>query len=293
MLEDHARASQQAAGEAAAPHDNARWGKPILAAILSLLVTGLGQAYNKNWRRTLTVVAVSLLLALFFLRLRIWATFRGLILLFVCLSIWRIWTSVDAATEARRRQRNPVVVKWTITLAALAIVIGGATLESTDWFYPLATFRSFRIASGSMCPTLCVGDRLIADVKAFRSRAPQRGEVVLFLFDREKALHVKRVIAVGGDQISNSKGKILVNGSPIDVPGSACGTANETSSNYQLAGEIHELHVPEHQVFLIGDNLDNSYDSRFYGAVEESIVRGKPLYLYWSSTTARIGCVIE
>jgi signal peptidase I len=293
MHNDQAPTSERPVAETAAARANPQWGKPLLAAILSLLITGLGQAYNRNWKRTLLVVVVSLVFDILFLRMGVWATFRGLILLLASLFLWRIWTAVDAATEARRRQRNPVTVTWAITLGAVAVVIGGAALEASDWFYPLATFRAFRIPSGSMCPTLCVGDRIIADMKVFRSRDPQRGEVVMFLFDREKALHVKRVIAVGGDQISNSKGGILVNGSPIEVPRSACGTVGGTASDYQLAGQIHELQNPANSVFLVGDDLDNSFDSRFYGAVDVKRLRGKPLYLYWSWTTQRIGCAIR
>jgi len=249
------------------------WLKPILAATLSLLITGLGQAYNKNWKKALGVVFVTLFLEILFLQTGMWTNFKGFILVVAALFIWRILTAVDAAAGARQRVRTPVPVPLALTLTAVAIVIVGAALESSNWFYPLATFRAFRVPSGSMCPTICSGDRIIADMKVFRSRGPHRGEVVMFLFDRETALHVKRAIAIGGDQVTNSQGKLLVNGLPVEVPNSACGTAG-SSSKYQLAGEIHELRVPPNQIFLIGDNLDNSYDSRFYGAVDANRARG-------------------
>ena len=294
MHDDQATISDQPEGDTATPRVNPNWGKPFLAAVLSLLFTGLGQAYNRNWKRTLMVVVVSLFLDILFLRMGVWATFRGLILLFASLFLWRIWTAVDAATEARRQQRNPVTVTWAITLGAVAIVIGGAALEASDWFYPLATFRAFRIPSGSMCPTICVGDRIVADVRSFRGKEPQRGDVVMFVNEPSPGLFVKRVAAVGGDEVSSRDGRLEVNKSPVARITSACGTpASQRGSDYQPPPDMAPMRIPEHHIFVIGDDLDNSFDSRHFGPVDESQLRGRPLYLYWSATRSRIGCAIK
>jgi signal peptidase I len=112
--------------------------------------------------------------------------------------------------------------------------------------------------------------------------------------DREKALHVKRVAAVGGDEVVSIQGRLLVNGSPAESPTSACGTlVVRTSSDSQPPPDINEPRVPPNRFFVVGDDLDNSYDSRFYGGIDVSRVRGKPLYLYWSRKTARIGCAVK
>jgi len=111
------------------------------------------------------------------------------------------------------------------TIGAMAIVVAAVLLQSTNQLNPLSAFRAFRISSGSMCPTLCEGDRIIADVRGFRSQEPQRGEVVMFLFDRESTLHVKRVVAAGGDEVANTQADVVVNGSPVRLPTSACGTS--------------------------------------------------------------------
>ena len=78
------------------------WRKPILAAFLSFLITGLGQAYNRQWRRTLGFVAVTLLLDLVFLHFRVWATFKGLTSGISVLLLWRTIMGVDGAVQARR-----------------------------------------------------------------------------------------------------------------------------------------------------------------------------------------------
>jgi len=285
---------QSAENTAEIPARAAGWGKPILAAFLSLLITGLGQAYNRQWRRTLGFVAVTLLLDFLFLRFRIWATFKGLAVGASVLLLWRIITSVDAALQARKRlQRRAQTVPMAATLAAVAIVVTAVLLESTNWLNPLAAFRAFRISSSSMCPTLCEGDRILTDVKAFRWQRPQRGDVVMFLFDRENALHVKRVVAVAGDEVL-MQGSLLVNGSPAELPTSSCGDSIiRTSSDFQPPPDIRNLRVPPNRLFVVGDDLNNSYDSRFYGAIDASRLRGKPLYLYWSRKTARIGCAVK
>ena len=115
---------------------------------------------------------------------------------------WRIITSVDAAVQARKRLQRPAQsVPAAATLGAVGIVVAAVLLQSTNWLNPLAAFRAFRIPSGSMCPTLCEGDRIVTDVKAFRSQQPERGDLVMFLFDRENALHFKGVASVGGDEV--------------------------------------------------------------------------------------------
>jgi signal peptidase I len=271
------------------------WRKPILAAFLSFLITGLGQAYNRQWRRTLGFVVVTLLLDLVFLHFRVWATFKGLASGISVLLLWRTIMGVDAAVQARRRLKGPApAVPVSATLAAVAIVVAAVLLESTNWFNPLAAFRAFRITSSSMCPTLCEGDRIIADVWGFRSREPQRGDVAMFLFDRESALHVKRIVAVGGDEVVNTQTDVLVNGSPVGLPASACGTSVvRTPPEPQPSENLKKLQVPSKQFFVVGDDLGNSYDSRFYGAIEVSRLRGKPIYLYWSRKMDRIGCAVK
>jgi signal peptidase I len=277
------------------PVSSVGWRKPILAGFLSFLITGLGQAYNRQWRRTLGFVVMALFLDLLFLHFRVWATLKGLAVGLSVLLGWRIIMSVDAAVQARKRLQRPAQpVPMAATIGAMAIVVAAVLLQSTNQLNPLAAFRAFRITSGSMCPTLCEGDRIIADVRGFRSQEPQRGEVVMFLFDRESTLHVKRVVAAGGDEVANTQADLVVNGSPVRLPTSACGTSIvRTSSELQPSANVRKLRIPSKQFFVVGDDLGNSYDSRFYGAIDASRLRGKPIYVYWSQKTGRIGCTIR
>lgn len=105
----------------------------------------------------------------------------------------------------------------------------------------------------------------------------------MFLFDREGALHVKRIVAVGGDEVANTQADLVVNGSPVRLPTSACGASIvRTSSELQPSANVRKLRIPSKQFFAAGDDLGNSYDRRFYGAIDASRIRGKPVYVYWS-----------
>ena len=89
------------------PVSSVGWRKPILAGFLSFLITGLGQAYNRQWRRTLGFVVMALFLDLLFLHFRVWATLKGLAVGVSVLLGWRIIMSVDAAVQARKRLQRP------------------------------------------------------------------------------------------------------------------------------------------------------------------------------------------
>lgn len=144
-----------------------------------------------------------------------------------------------------------------------------------------------------MCPAICKDEGMIVSLDAFDSRAPQRGEVILFDRDAGMTKFVKRVVAVGGDTVAlGPNGTVLVNGNKFKFPES-CGAP--TPTNYQDAASLtfEPQKLPEGTYFVIGDNLNNSYDSRSFGLVRRDQVRGKALLIYWSSSISRIGCRIQ
>jgi signal peptidase I len=269
--------------------------KPVLALICSLLSDGLGQIYNGEMIKGLVFALASwVLLLLGFSYLM--SSFLGLILFIALTLAFKIYLCADAFLFARK-----LLVNTTRPKPPLALRIGAATLilgvvlyiTSDSFFKKFLAYHAFKIPSASMCPTICEGDRMVADLRAFRGSAPQRGDVVIFLFDSETSLHIKRVAAVGGDEVSASHGHVIVNGNSVESPSSACGIPPTQSFSFETSPDLAPLRVPPNKLFLIGDNLDHSYDSRYYGAVEVSRVRGRPVYLYWSPQHARIGCRIK
>lgn len=272
-----------------------RWRRPLLAVLLSLLADGLGQLYNGELIKGMALALAGWLLL--WLRISyLMSSFLRLILLVLLSLAYKAYLCADAFAVAKKlqvdttRAKSPVV--W--RMGAAALIVGVVLWTSSDSFVrKYLAFHAFRVPSASMCPTICEGDRFIADMRAFHRNSPQKGDVVIFLFDSEETLHIKRVAAVGGDEVSQSHGGLIVNGAPLQSPASACGTAAVHTDDYAAPSELAPLRVPPGRLFLVGDNSDQSYDSRYYGTVEVSKVSGRPLFLYWSPRHTRIGCSLK
>jgi signal peptidase I len=155
--------------------------------------------------------------------------------------------------------------------------------------------QAFKIPSGSMIPTLQIGDHILVNKLAYGIRVPfledylvdfskpKRGDVIVFIFpeDRSKDF-IKRVVGVAGDSVEIRGKKVSINGKEIDDP-----HAHFEGDDPQLAGlsnrdDYGPRIVPENHVFVMGDNRDRSYDSRFWGYVDLDEVRGKAFFIYWS-----------
>jgi signal peptidase I len=188
--------------------------------------------------------------------------------------------------------------------------------------------EAFKIPSGSMIPTLQVGDHIFVnkfiygvripftDVKIGTNvRRPHRGEVIVFIYPKDPDKDfIKRIVGVEGDVVEMRDGVLYVNDKAIDhaaVDGDClyedydeqtdqweerrCEGVQEhvgpndytTIYNRGLValGPSHSTRafkVPERSVFVMGDNRDNSHDSRFWGAVPEDLIKGKAMVIWWS-----------
>jgi signal peptidase I len=133
--------------------------------------------------------------------------------------------------------------------------------------------KPFTVHQVSMKPTLLEGDRILLSRLTYHFRDPKAGDVVVF----HSPLHegedlVKRIVAVGGDRVSVSDGDLYVNGLAIDEP---------YLLDRDFAGELPEQVVPEGYVFVMGDNRNESGDSRLFGPVDADLIIGEALCIYW------------
>ncbi len=155
--------------------------------------------------------------------------------------------------------------------------------------------QAFKIPSGSMIPTLAIGDHILVNKLSYGVRmpflekylvdfgAPARDDVIVFIYpeDRSKDF-IKRVVGVAGDNVEVRNKKVFINGKAAEDS-----HAHFEGYDPQLGGTVNGDHygpkvVPEGHVFVMGDNRDRSYDSRFWGYVNLSEVRGKAFLIYWS-----------
>ncbi len=153
--------------------------------------------------------------------------------------------------------------------------------------------QAFEIPSGSMRPTLLVGDYLLVNkavygftvpftLKKFWTwREPRRGEIVVFAYPRDtKKDYIKRVVGLPGDRVKVRGTKIWINGRRYKDPHS-CYNLDEHYAEENHMGFGPET-VPPGHIFVMGDNRDNSSDSRVWGYVPLHNVKGKALVIYFS-----------
>lgn len=155
--------------------------------------------------------------------------------------------------------------------------------------------QAFKIPSGSMKPTLLEGDHILVNKFIYGVKLPfvgktlipvsepKRGDVIVFIYPEDPSKDfIKRVVAVGGETISISNRQLLINGRAVPDPYGHFTYAKSMPSEVYPRDNLKPRQVPEGHVFVMGDNRDQSYDSRYWGFVPLQDVRGKAFLIYWS-----------
>ena len=166
-------------------------------------------------------------------------------------------------------------------------------------------FQAFQIPTGSMEPNLLVGDHLIVNKMIFApavtglerailpDRDIRRGDIVVFKYPKNPERDfIKRVIGLPGDRLELHRKQVYINGQPIEQPYAHFLEATSTSGPAKVEDvreEYGPLTVPSGQYFMMGDNRDNSEDSRYWGFMPLSYVKGKALFIYFSIDQSKPG----
>ena len=155
--------------------------------------------------------------------------------------------------------------------------------------------QAFQIPSSSMEPTLLIGDYLLVNkfiygiripytnIKFFQFKKPRRGDVIVFIFPLDPSKDfIKRVIGTEGEKVEIIHNKIYIDGRLIDDSWGHFVTNDFPRGYLQRMENIGPVVVPKDSVFVLGDNRDNSEDSRFWGFLHVNAVLGKALIIYFS-----------
>jgi signal peptidase I len=196
----------------------------------------------------------------------------------------------------------------------LEVIASYAALAVTLLFIMTFNLQAFAIPSGSMEKTLLVGDHVLVDrislapstswMPLLPYREIRRGDIIVFFKPGEPGLHlVKRVVGIPGDRVHLRRGILYINGaaqtepyaihstgdySPFrdDFPSAPPTPQDSLTPGWRRALPQHsdrgDLIVPANSYFALGDNRDNSLDSRYWGFVPHDNVIGTPLFIYWS-----------
>jgi signal peptidase I len=281
----------------------------VVAVVLSLFDAGLGHIALGNIRDGLIWFAVSG----FFMIAVIVSIFVGPYrLLLPVLLLGTIVRLASFADTFRVRSAEVSFKKAAVLIIAMVVVSRIEFVVAVNWF------QAFRIPTVGMYPTIHVGDRLLASLWVGKV---ERGDIVFYhpLAD-ENRLYVQRVVGVAGDTVEMRNGTLVLNGKTVDdvrldercegsYPGCTIWRESIGERTFRIAtydyGDRTDIDwhdygpvvVPPSHVFLLGDNRDNSRDSRYVGTVSLERVAGRPRVIYWPDGEAfhwdRINQVID
>lgn len=155
--------------------------------------------------------------------------------------------------------------------------------------------QAFKIPSGSMIPTLLVGDHILVnkfiygtkipflDRRFLIFKKPEKGDIIVFKYpENPKKDFIKRVMATEGDIIESRNKIIYVNGKAVIEPYALHGDISVRPRGNDPRDNFGPLIVPKNKIFVMGDNRDQSYDSRYWGFVDVKDIKGEALIIYWS-----------
>jgi signal peptidase I len=194
---------------------------------------------------------------------------------------------VDAVTARPRRKSLIREYAEAIAIAILlALVIRSLIVQA------------FTIPSGSMMDTLLVGDYILVnkflygpevpltDVHLPGLRQPERGDIIVFKYPQdEKRDFIKRIVAIPGERVQIRGHQVLVNGKALDESYVKQNESTFPSAQPGYCGYAYGCEpttVPPDSYFVMGDNRDNSQDSRYWGFVKRDKIKGKAFLIYWS-----------
>jgi signal peptidase I len=155
--------------------------------------------------------------------------------------------------------------------------------------------QAFKIPSGSMIPTLQIGDHILVnkfiygikvpftDVAAIPVSQPHRGDIIVFKYPQDESKdYIKRVVGLPGDKVEIRGQQVLVNDRPLVESYAVHSDTTAPGRRLSPRDEYGPVTVPTGSYFVMGDNRDSSLDSRFWGFVKLNKIKGRAFLVYWS-----------
>lgn len=290
--------------------------KPLTAIVLSLIMPGLGHIYcGRIVKGIILAFLSSIFIPVIFGALSVsHSSVRIAVIitaLFASIVIWLI-AVIDSWYTAKHTTDSYILKdynKWYVYIILILMSTGNSTQIAFNVRSTLV--EAFRVPVASNYPTIVPGDRILANKLAYKNSDPQRGDLIVFLNPENRRINfLKRVVAIAGDTVEIKDGLVYVNDEKLQRQKLAQSTLDnirvkvkgealegdvfeETNGDvkYKIflakpphnktSGDFAKITVPEHHSFVLGDNRNNSRDSRHFGPVLLATIKGRADYLYW------------
>ncbi|MDU0938678.1 MAG: signal peptidase I [Clostridiales bacterium] len=175
--------------------------------------------------------------------------------------------------KKKKEVRKEAMAYFKIIISAVAIAV----------VLVLFIIMNAKVPSGSMKDTINEGDRIVGLRLAYAFSSPKRGDIIIFKYpDNESTKYVKRVIGLPGDTVSFKDGDVYINGEKLNEP--------YLKTQHSTYTSVESYTVPEGSYFMLGDNRENSKDSRFWNNtyVKKQKILAKVMFRYYNGETHRI-----
>jgi signal peptidase I len=259
---------------------------PLAATLLALLASGLGQIYNGQPYKGIIFFLSGYFLIIASALAGLHRYFYGLVGVFALRIAWQAYIIADALVVSIKRKEIVLNFYNKAYIFVIFVLISFLSILTINPLINnrLVGIKSYSIPGGAMQPTLLVGDNIIADQNYYHNTRPQRGEVLIFIYPKDPSIdYLKRVIGLPGDKVEIKDKKVYINGQEyrtaeavFNDPKIYRGPGDPRRDNF---GPVT---LPPDNYFVMGDNRDLSFDSRFWGFVPLDRIKGKVLYIYFS-----------
>jgi signal peptidase I len=251
---------------------------PWLAVFLSSFIPGLGHAYLNQWVVSLLFFVIFVVVSLVVVGARDIAVLIIAGLTQLGFPLFVLYNTYVSAPVRRERSRRTIIL-FIAGLFGISTVLSAVVAVLIRLLIAEARY----IPSGAMEPTLQVNDRVLVNKLAYRFSSPQRGDLVVF--SPTEALQqqgftdafIKRIVGLPGEQVAIRDGKVLINNQPLSEPylDSGVKTAVDLCEPLMAAFLAQPVTVPPNAYLMMGDNRNNSFDSRCWGFVPRENIIGK------------------
>jgi signal peptidase I len=249
--------------------------EPWLAGVLTFFAIGLGHIYFGDVKKGIIFLCGMLFgtLALSFLII-----YLPICPIIVIISItYLVYCIVDAVQGARVFKGYYHLKKynrWYIYILYWVVATFIIQIFLTSIRYNIV--QSYKTSSGSMRETLQIGDNIIVNKFVYKISVPKRGDIIIFPYPVDPSKnYTKRIIGLGGETIEVIDKKVIINGGVLQEPY----VHYDNTTGREKYGPIK---IPEDSLFVMGDNRDNSSDSRDWGFLKKASVKGRAIKICWS-----------